>query len=132
MFKQLFYRIFRFQNKVIGEEKSTAAFSAFLSVAMFWGLNLFSIFIILDKSIDLLTFFDKFVYKSNILVPGIVLAIIGFISYFRFYHKSKYNRIINEIESGDSGINRKYNFGAIAYQIASLLIIVGAMIFRFI
>ena len=76
MFKYLFYRIFRFQNKVLGEEKSTAAFSAFLSVAMFWGLNLFSIFIMLDKSIDLLAFFDELVFKSNIIVPGIVLAII--------------------------------------------------------
>ncbi len=71
---------------------------------MFWGLNLFSIFIILDTSIDLLTFFNKLVYKSNIIVPGIVLAIIGVISYFRFYHKSKYDKIINEIESGNSSI----------------------------
>lgn len=131
MFKYLFYRIFRFQSGVFGEEKSTAAFSAFLSVAMFWGLNLFSIFIMLDKSIDLLAFFDEIVFKSNIIVPGIVLAIIGLVSYFQFYYKLKYNHIIDEIENADSKNSRKYHLWAIVYQVLSLLLIIGAMAFRF-
>jgi hypothetical protein len=131
MFKYLFYRIFRFQNKVFGEEKSTAAFSAFLSVAMFWGLNLFSIFIILDKSIDLLAFFDELVFKSNIIMPGIAVAIIGLVSYFQFYYNLKYNNIIDEIENTDYKIRRKYNLWAIVYQIVSLIIIIGAIVFRF-
>lgn len=131
MFKYLFYRIFRFQNNVIGEEKSTAAFTAFLSVAIFWCSNLFAIFIVLDKDLDLLLFFDNLVYKPNILVPGCVLAIIGLISYFCFYHNSKYKIIVNEIESNDFSVNRKYNLWSIVYQIASLLIIIGAIIFRF-
>ena len=131
MFKYLFYRIFRFQNKVLGEEKSTAAFSAFLSVAMFWGLNLFSIFIILDKNIDLLAFFDELVFRSNIIVPGIVLAIIGFVSYFQYYYKLKYNTIIAEIENTDSKIRRKFNTWAVVYQVASLTIIIGAIVYRF-
>lgn len=131
MSKYLFYRIFRFQNNVIGEKKSIAAFSAFLSVAVFWCLNLFAIFIILDKDLDLLLFFDNLEYKPNILVPGCVLAINGLISYFCFYHNSRYNIIVNEIESNDFSVNRKYNLWSIVYQIASLLIVVGAIIYRF-
>lgn len=131
MFKYLFYRIFRFQNKVLGEERSTASFSTFLSVAMFWGLNLFSIFIMLDKSIDLLAFFDELIFRSNIIVPGIVFTIIGLVSYFQFYYKLKYNSIIAEIENSDSKIRRKFNICAIVYQVLSLLIMIGALVFRF-
>jgi hypothetical protein len=131
MFKYLFYRIFRFQNKVFGEEKSTAANSAFLSVALFYNINFFSIFIILDKSIDLLAFFDELLFKSNIIVPGIVLLITGLVSYFQFYYNLKYNNIIDEIENTDYKIRRKYNLWAIVYQIVSLIIIIGAIVFRF-
>lgn len=131
MFKYLFYRIFRFQNTVIGEDRSTASFSAFLSVAMFWDVNLFSIFIIIDANIDLLKFFDKLVFKSNIIVPGIVLLITGLVSYFQFYYKLKYNNIIDEIENADSKIRRKYNIWAIVYQGVSLIIIIGAIVYRF-
>lgn len=132
MFKYLFYKIFRFQNRIIGEEKSTAAFSSFLSVSMFWGLNFFTIFIIIDKDFNLVLIFDKVVYKSHLIVPGIMLAIIGFISYFCFYYKSRYNLIISEIENNDLIVNRKYNFWSIVYQIVSLILIIGAIIFRFI
>ena len=55
----------------------------------------------------------------------------GFINYFHFYYKSKFNRIINDIENSDSKIYKKYNFEAILYQVISILVIMGALIYRF-
>jgi heme/copper-type cytochrome/quinol oxidase subunit 2 len=98
---------------------------------LFYNINFFSIFIILDKSIDLLAFFDELLFKSNIIVPGIVLLITGLVSYFQFYYNLKYNNIIDEIENTDYKIRRKYNLWAIVYQIVSLIIIIGAIVFRF-
>jgi hypothetical protein len=43
----------------------------------------------------------------------------------------KYNNIIDEIENTDYKIRRKYNLWAIVYQIVSLIIIIGAIVFRF-
>lgn len=127
----LFYRIYLFQNKIIGEEKSTAAFSAFLSVAMFLGLNLFTIFIILDKNLNLIDFFEKLNTKSNIVVPGIVLLVIGVICYFSFYHKSKYIKIIREIENKKNNENKGLNRIAVGYQLFSLTVLILALIYRF-
>lgn len=131
MFKYLFYRIFQFQFKVIGEERSTAAFTAFLSVAMFWGLNLFSFFIMFDKNIDLFGFFEKLTPKSDILVPVFTASIIGLVSYFKFYYKLKYNNIINEIQNADSKNRSMSNFWAVVYQLVSLIILISAVIYRF-
>ena len=127
----LFYRIFRFQNKTIGEEKSTAAFSAFLSVALFLGLNLFSIFIFMDKNLNLLDFFNARVYKSNIVVPGISLIVIGVCCYFLFYYNSKYVKIISDIKSQDKNENKRLNKIAIGYQIFSLVVLTIALVYRF-
>lgn len=127
----LFYRIFRFQNKTIGEEKSTAAFSAFLSVAIFFGMNLFTIFIFLDKNLNLLDFFNTRIYKSNIVVPGIVLVVIGLYCYFLFYYNSKYVKVISKIENQEKNENSKLNKIAIGYQILSLVTLTIALIYRF-
>ncbi len=127
----LFYRIFLFQNKIIGEEKSTAAFSAFLSIAIFFALNLFTIFILIDKNLNLIDFFNERVYQSNIVVPGIVLLVIGVCCYFSFYYKSKYIRIISEIENREKKENKELNVIAIGYQVFSLTVFVLALIYRF-
>ena len=127
----LFYRIFLFQNRTIGEEKSTAAFSAFLSVAMFLVLNLFTIFILFDKNLNLIGFFSERIYQSNIILPGIVILVIGVCCYFSFYHKSKYTKIISKIENQENKEKTTQNRIAIGYQIFSLTLLVMALIYRF-
>lgn len=131
MFNYLFYRIFRFQNRIIGEEGSSAAFSAFLSIAMFWGINLGAVFIIIDKKRNLLSLLGVIDGEFNILIPGVTFVVIGIISFLCFYQKSKYVKIIDKIENDSLTFKKKYNFWSILYQILSLILIIGAIIYRF-
>jgi len=54
MFKYLFYRVFRFQYKVIGEDRNMAALSSILSISFLIAMNIASIWFYFEKQTDLL------------------------------------------------------------------------------
>ncbi len=127
MFKYLFYRIFRFQYKIIGEDKNMAALSSILSISFLIAMNIASIGIFIGKYTNVLTdAIDKFdAFWGTTKATPIVFATIVLIPvYFLFYHKKKYERIIGEIEKGNKRKNKVKNILAILYQIITIIVFI--------
>jgi hypothetical protein len=131
MLNYLFYRIYKFQNKLVGEEKSSAAFSAILSMGLLFGLNLFTIFIVIDKSTNLLILLESTLGKLQVIPPLVILWLIAIILYFRYCYKSKYKLLISKIESNKKYINVINNILAILYQILTFILFVYGLKYRF-
>jgi len=125
MFKYLFYRIFRFQHKIIGEDRIMAALSSILSISFLIAMNIASIWICFDKQTDLLNqivdSFNSF-WGTNIATPIAFATIVLIPVYFIFYYKKKYERIIEEIENNDKRKNKVNNILAILYQIVTIVV----------
>ena len=120
MFKYLFYRILNFQKK-FGEDTSSAAVSAFLSVALFWGINLFTVLLFFEKDHRLYTQIRDFLPEGALLFPLIFFIPLGILSYLLFFQNKKYLKIIKEIENSKLVQNKLSNFLALGYEILSLL-----------
>lgn len=130
MFKYLFYRIVNFQMKIFGESLESAAISAFFSISLFWNLNLFTIFILLDKKHKVFAFADFF-SNPNVFIPLFFLISLGVICYFIFFHNKKYLEIFENFEKENQTIFWKKNILAISYQILSFLFFILALLYHF-
>ena len=125
MFKYLFYRIFRFQNKIIGEDRFMGALSSILSISFLIAMNIVSIWFYFDKQTDLLNqIVDNFnfFWGTNKATPIAFATIVLIPVYFLFFHNKKYERIIEEIEKGDKRKNKVKNILAILYQIITIVV----------
>lgn len=129
--RYLFYRIFLFQHNFVGEDKVKSAFTAVLTIVMFWGLNLFSVYVIYDTRFNLSFIFEGSIPKQDIIVPLIPATIFAIISYFMFFAKSKHKTIISKIENRNPKINKIYNILAILYQIISFLFFIAAFVYAY-
>ncbi len=125
MFKYLFYRIFRFQHKIIGEDRIMAALSSILSISFLIAMNIASIWIYFDKQTDLLNQivgnFNSF-WGTNKATPIAFATVVLITVYFLFYYKKKYERIIEEVENSDKRKNKVNNVLAILYQIVTIVV----------
>ena len=129
MFKYLFYKIYKFNIKIsiFGESKSGSAMSAVYTVSFLFAMNIASIWIYFGKKTDLLNQivgnFNSF-WGTNKATP-IAFAIVVLITvYFLFYHKKKYERIIEEVENSDKRKNKVNNVLAILYQIVTIVVFI--------
>jgi Na+/H+ antiporter NhaD/arsenite permease-like protein len=125
MFKYLFYRIFRFQNKIIGEDRSMAALSSIFSISFLIAMNIASIWMYFPKQPDLLNqIVDNFnsFWGTDKATPIAFATIILIPVYFLFYHKKKYERIIEEVKNNDKKKNKVNNIFAILYQIITIIV----------
>jgi Na+/H+ antiporter NhaD/arsenite permease-like protein len=125
MFKYLFYRIFRFQYKVIGEDRNMAALSSILSISFLIAMNIASIWFYFEKQTDLLNQIVDSInsfWGTNKATPIAFATIVLIPVYFIFYHKKKYERIIEEIENEDKQKNKVKNILAILYQIITIVV----------
>jgi len=127
MFKYLFYRIFRFNIKIsiFGEDKSGSALSAVFGISFLIAMNIASIWFYFEKQTDLLNqivdSFNSF-WGTNKATPIAFATIVLIPVYFIFYHKKKYERIIEEIENEDKQKNKVKNILAILYQIVTIVV----------
>ncbi len=127
MFKYLFYRIFRFQHKIIGEDRNMAALSSIFSITFLIAMNIasFGIFIwkytnVLSNAIDNFNVFFGTTKAMPIAFATIVLIPV----YFIFYHKKKYEKIIKKVENSNKKQRTINNIFAIAYQIITVVLFV--------
>jgi len=127
MFKYLFYRIFRFNIKIsiFGEDKSGSALSAVFGISFLIAMNIASIWFYYEKQTDLLNqivdSFNSF-WGTDKATPIAFATIVLIPVYFIFYHKKKYERIIEEIENEDKQKNKIKNILAILYQIITIVV----------
>lgn len=128
MFKYLFYRVFRFQHKIIGEDRTMAALSTIFSISFLITINIASIWIYFDKytgfSNQLNQIFDNFnsFWGTDKAMPIAFATVVLIPVYFLFYHKRKYEKIIKEVKNNDKRKNRMNNFFAILYQIVTIVV----------
>ena len=125
MVKYLFYRVFRSQYKVIGEDRNMAALSSILSISFLIAMNIASIWFYFEKQTGLLNqivdSFNSF-WGTDKATPIAFATIVLIPVYFIFYHKKKYERIIEEIENEDKQKNKVKNILAILYQIITIVV----------
>jgi Na+/H+ antiporter NhaD/arsenite permease-like protein len=127
MFKYLFCRIFRFNIKIsiFGEDKSGSALSAVFGISFLIAMNIASIWFYYEKQTDLLNqivdSFNSF-WGTDKATPIAFATIVLIPVYFIFYHKKKYERIIEEIENEDKQKNKVKNILAILYQIITIVV----------
>jgi hypothetical protein len=131
MFYYLFFRIYRFQTRVVKENSSVAAYRSFMIIGAFFWFNCFSIFIAIDKNGSIIDFFDRTIKYVDYIVPLVPMAFFVILSYFMFFFNKKYERIISNIENGNIRKNRINNILAISYQIASFLFFLFALGYSF-
>ena len=128
MFKYLFYRIFRFQHKIIGEDRTMAALSTIFSISFFIAMNIASIWIYFDKHTGLSYQLKQIVDNPNslggtkIAIPIALGTIVLIPVYFIFYHKKKYEKIIKEMEDNDKRKNEVNNIIAIFYEVVTIIV----------
>lgn len=128
MFKYLFYRVYRFQHKIIGEDRTMAALSTVFSIAFLIAMNIASIWIYFDKHTDLSNQLNQMVDSFNSFLgtnkatPIAFATIVLIPVYFIFYYKKKYERIIKEVENNDKRKNKVNNILAILYEIVTIVI----------
>lgn len=125
MLKYLFFRIFRFQNKIIGEDRTFAALSSVLSISFLLAMNIVTIWLILEKHTrivlpEIITWCNTFcgTTKAAPIVLGIIVVIPV---YFLLYHNKKYEIIIEEIEKNDKRKIKVNNAIVICYQILTIV-----------
>ena len=125
MFKHLFYRIYKFQHNIIGEESDMAALSTIISIAFLIEMNISTVWIYFSKRTETLSqIIDNFnSYFGTIKATPIALGTIVLIPvYFLFFHKKKYLKIIEEVENTDKRKRKINNILAILYQIVTIIV----------
>ena len=90
MFKYLFYKIFSFQHKIIGEEKLMAALSAVFTISFLFAMNIITIYHYLNKQTYIISDFTSRFNSycgTNLATPiafaTVILVPVLFIFFFK-------------------------------------------------
>ena len=118
--------IYRFNIKIsiFGEDKGGSAMSAIFAISFLIAMNIATIWIFIGRYTNILSnAIDNFnVFFGTTKAMPIAFATIVLIPiYFLFYHKKKYEEIIDEVVNEDRNKKRTNNIFAILYQIITIL-----------